>query len=91
MTDEEILEKYKIVIEANIDACVKKYGFESKATQDEFIESYKQNFIAGFREASEEAAVKMFQDKFEHKLITKITGLSIEQVAKLANKSACIT
>ena len=87
MTDEEIYAKNKIVIEAYIDACVKEYGFRTKAAQDEFIERYKQKFIARFREGMAKAKIaiakKMLAEGMQLDEISKLTALSKEQIEKL--------
>jgi hypothetical protein len=94
MTYEEILEKNKILIETNIENCMKEYNLQTEAERHRVAAVYKLNFIKGYKETVEEDEKKAAQARAEIakdllsqgidiEIITQATGLTAEQIDKL--------
>lgn len=90
MNDKEILEKYKNEIDGDIQRYCQENGIKQDIEKEEFAQKYKVNFVKGFYEgcnnAAIEAAINMLKQQLDDKLISSVTGLSLEEISKLKNK-----
>jgi hypothetical protein len=91
MTEEEILNEYKKVIDEDIANYCKNHNFDNSLAKEAFANSYKKNFVKGFYRGKEESSVKcasrMLEENLDHSLITSLTGLSTNEILKLNTKT----
>jgi len=87
MNDKEILEKYKNEIDRDIQRYCQENGIKQDIEKEEFAQKYKVNFVKGFYEGCNKVAIEvakaMLLDGDAIEKISKITGLSLEQIEKL--------
>ena len=91
MSDQEILEQYKLSIEQDIKELLQEKSISDIFEIEAFTKKYKENFVVGFRkgQAEEKIRVKieiakaMLLDNDSVEKIAKITGLATEEIEKL--------
>ena len=91
ISDQEILEKYKLSIEQDIKELLQEKNISDIFEIEAFTKKYKENFVVGFRKGKAEGKVEqeteiakaMLLDGDSAEKIAKITGLSITEIETL--------
>jgi hypothetical protein len=91
MTDEEILEKYKIEIETDVVALVDKYNITDSLKKEMMYKSYAKGFVRGFRKGQKEVQIRatqyLIKMSWDSEKISKVTGLNIAEIESLKQSS----
>jgi len=86
-TDKEILETYKDTIEKNIETLILERKITDAREKASFSRCYRENFVKGFKEGSEEKkktiAKMMLAKGLDIPMVSEISGLSLEELNTL--------
>jgi len=87
ISDQEILEKYKLSIEQDIKELLQEKNISDIFEIEAFTKKYKENFVVGFRkgkaEGKVEIAKKMLAKGKTIEEIIEFTDLSLAEIEKL--------
>lgn len=91
MTDQEILEKYREVIDKNVSQLYEQLNIKDDFEKQRFLEAYENKFVKGFREGEQSGGKKMQVQIAQNMLkqglslqnISSATGLSVKDVKRI--------
>ena len=87
ISDQEILEKYKLSIEQDIKELLQEKNISDIFEIEAFTKKYKENFVVGFRKGKAEKTIEIAKNLLSQDIdintISKATGLSVEKINEL--------
>jgi predicted transposase/invertase (TIGR01784 family) len=94
MSDQEILEKYKLSIEQDIKELLQEKNISDIFEIEAFTKKYKENFVVGFRKGQAEEKIRVKIEIARRMLlkgknieeIMDITDLSVEEIKDIEAK-----
>ena len=90
MTDQEILTKYRELIDKNVSQSYEQLNIQDDFEKQRFLDACENKFIKGFREGEEETRLKVAQNMLRQGLsiqnISSATGLSANEVKKIQSE-----
>ena len=92
MTDQEIMEKYQKSIEKNVQNICETRGIIEADEIKKVAETYKSNFVQGFKEGVEKSqfkiAINLIKENASVDLIHQITELPLSAIETLKKQNA---
>jgi predicted transposase/invertase (TIGR01784 family) len=87
ISDQEILEQYKLSIEQEIKELLQKKNIRDIFEIEAFTKKYKENFVVGFRKGKAEEKIEIAKNLLSQNIdintISIATGLSIAEIRQL--------
>lgn len=87
MTDQEILEKYREVIDKNVSQSYEQLNIKDDFEKQRFLDAYENKFVKGFREGEEKTRIQVAKNMLKQRLsiqnIASATGLSAKEIKKI--------
>ena len=84
MSDQEILEKYKLSIEQDIKELLQEKSISDIFEIEAFTKKYKENFVVGFRKGQAEEKIRV---KIEISRRMLLKGKNIEEIIDITDLS----